>query len=154
MWVEHYSKGEVPVTERIKTREDWVTEETVRLTNILNKLVSMDEEIRSQGLTEVADIIPFFILGNMNLQEIATYLKGKLAAAQEVSTMLEKEKSIKEKLIKNSEEFVDLDKKTESKPQEQMLERTLEPEAPKTVSSDVPTENTPTSEVTDENANS
>lgn len=112
MWIEHYTKGEVPVTRDVKDRKDWIGSELIKLDNIMNKIVSENEEVRAAGLNEVADIIPFFILGDMNIQEIAAYLKAKQAAAKEVLTGIDKESALKERLSEAAkpEEFVEVKK--------------------------------------------
>lgn len=128
MWVEHYTKGEVPISEKIKDRSSWVKEEQVRLDNVLNKIASENEEIRAEGLKEVADIIPFFILGDMSIQDIAIYLKAKLTAAREVNDTLGKEAVLKERLEKAQTEFVEVEKKdTVAKTQELKQELPVEP---------------------------
>lgn len=128
MWVEHYTKGEVPVSEKIKDRASWVKEEQVRLDNVLNKIASENEEIRAEGLKEVSDIIPFFILGDMSIQDIAIYLKAKLTAAREVNDTLGKEAVLKERLEKAQTEFVEVEKKeTVAKTQELKQALPVEP---------------------------
>jgi hypothetical protein len=110
MWIDHYTNGEVPLSEKIKTRLDWVTLDAVLLENLLNKLISENEVLRAEALKEIAEIIPFFILGNMDLQSIAVYLKAKKAAAEIVRTNLLKEEEIKKALFESSKQtdvFVD-----------------------------------------------
>ena len=114
MWIEHYTKGEVPVTEKVKDRQGWVSEESIRLENVMNKIVSENEDIRAEGLREVSDIIPFFILGDMSLEDIAVYLRAKLAAAKEVSQNLQAEHSIKQRL-ENQTEYVEVERKQTEK---------------------------------------
>ncbi|NTU73144.1 hypothetical protein HGB07_03155, partial [Candidatus Roizmanbacteria bacterium] len=53
MWTEQYEKGEVPVTENIQSRAEWVEQDVVFITNTLNKLLSSDDELRQQGLDEM-----------------------------------------------------------------------------------------------------
>lgn len=130
MWIEHYSKGEVPVSEKIKDRASWVKEESVKLDNVLNKIASENEDIRAEGLKEVADIIPFFVLGDMTLEDIAMYLRAKQTAAKEVSQTLEQEHKIKERLEKQTE-YVEVQRQqTAAKTQE--LKQELKPEVAKT----------------------
>jgi len=129
MWVEHYTKGEVPVSEKITNRATWVKEEQVRLDNVLNKIASENEEIRAEGLKEVADIIPFFILGDMSIQDIAIYLKAKLTAAREVNDTLGKEAVLKERLEKAQTQFVEVEKK-EAVAKTQELKQELPIDAP------------------------
>ncbi len=123
MWLDHYSKGEVPVSEEVKTRTDWINKESIKIDNILNKLISDQEEVRAKGLEEVSDIIPFFILGNMSMQDIATYLKAKQSAAQAVKENIDREEKLKAKLKEASgdEEFVELSR---NKPQQ--ADKTME----------------------------
>lgn len=109
MWIEHYAKGEVPVSEKIKDRMAWVKEESVKLDNVLNKLASDNEEIRAEGLKEVADIIPFFVLGDMTLEDIAVYLRAKLTAAKEVADNLAQEQQIKKRLEQQTD-YVEVDR--------------------------------------------
>lgn len=127
MWVDHYVKGEVPISETIKDRATWVKEESVRLENVLNKIASENEEIRASGLQEVADIIPFFILGDMSIKDIAIYLKAKLTASKDVSKNLAAEKNIKDRLADNIE-YVELDRK-KTQPKAEVLKKTLTPES-------------------------
>lgn len=127
MWIEHYSKGEVPVSEKIKDRVSWVKEESVKLDNVLNKIASENEDIRAEGLKEVADIIPFFVLGDMTLEDIAMYLRAKQTAAKEVNHNLEQEHKIKERLEKQTE-YVEVERQqTTAKTHE--LKQELKPES-------------------------
>lgn len=126
MWMEHYTNGEVPFSNKIKTRADWIQEDAVKMDNILNKLISDSEEVRAKGLEEVSDIIPFFMLGNMQIQDIATYLKAKQAAARDVQQNVSREDALKEKLKAKSEDvFVEVPKEVE-KAKEQTLEMKME----------------------------
>jgi len=105
----------------------------VRLDNVLNKLASENVEIRAEGLKVVADIIPFFILGDMSIQDIAVYLKAKLTAAREVNDTLGKEAVLKERLEKAQTEFVEVEKKeTTAKTQELKQELPVNPGPAKT----------------------
>ena len=111
MWINHYLHGEVPVSETIKTREDWVHKDIIDIENVLNKIVSEDEDVRAEGLQQVADIIPFFMLANMSLTDVAVYLKAKRAAAKEVNEMMMRESAVKDRLqAQSQEEFVEVDR--------------------------------------------
>ncbi|PJE63416.1 hypothetical protein COU89_03425, partial [Candidatus Roizmanbacteria bacterium CG10_big_fil_rev_8_21_14_0_10_45_7] len=98
LWMNHYLHGEVPISETIKTREDWVNHDSVSIENILNKIISDNEEVRMEGLKEVADSIPFFVLADMSISDIAVYLKAKRAAAKEVLAIITRESAVKQKL--------------------------------------------------------
>lgn len=127
MWVEHYTNGEIPVTEKIKTRTDWVQADAVKMDNILNKLISDSEDVRAKGLEEVSDIIPFFMLGNMQIQDIATYLKAKQSAARDVERNVGREEDLKERLKAKSEDVVFVEKaKAKAQAQEQVMEMKMD----------------------------
>ncbi|MCR4326403.1 MAG: hypothetical protein NUV52_01985 [Candidatus Roizmanbacteria bacterium] len=110
LWMNHYLHGEVPISETIKTREDWVNHDSVTIENILNKIISDNEEVRTEGLKEVADSIPFFVLADMSISDIAVYLKAKRAAAKEVLSIITRESAVKQRLqatMQEAEVFVD-----------------------------------------------
>ncbi len=105
MWISQYEKGEIPKTENIFDRYQWVDNDIVLITNVLNKLYSDNEELKKQGLDEVSYILPLFIMNNLNGEQLVTYLKAKLEAAKMVKILLDKEKEIKEKIKKESEKI-------------------------------------------------
>jgi len=104
MWMNQYEKGEVPVSENIKSRQDWVDQDIVFITNTLNKLLSPNEELRQQGLDDVDYILPIFLINNLSGEQLITYLRAKLEAAKQVKMMIEKEKEITQKLKEKSDE--------------------------------------------------
>ncbi len=128
MWKQQYEKGEVPVAENIKTREEWVMQDTVFITNALNKLLSPNEELRQEGLDDIGYILPIFLINNLKGEEIIVYLKAKLEAAKAVQEEKQKEKEIEERLkAKTEEEFVEVAKpKEKEKAQEMKMEEKLE----------------------------
>ncbi len=90
LWIEQYKSGEVPVSDIVHSRLDWVTQDLEVITNILQKLISKDEKIRQQALDEIGFILPVFLMNNLSAQQLMTYLKAKAAAAREVRVELEK----------------------------------------------------------------
>jgi hypothetical protein len=104
MWKSQYEKGEVPKTEKITTREDWINNEIIFITNTLNKLLSPDKELQQQGLEEIGYILPIFLINNLTGEQLIVYLKAKLEAAKEVLQEKEKEKEIMDKLKNKQEE--------------------------------------------------
>jgi hypothetical protein len=119
MWTSQYEKGEVPVSENIASREEWVDQDIVFITNTLNKLMSPDDKLKAEGVDDLGYILPIFLINNLKGEELAVYLKAKLEAAKHVKEMKEMEKQITEKLkekSKDDEELVELDK---AKPKEE-----------------------------------
>lgn len=90
LWIEQYKSGEVPVSDIVHSRLDWVTQDLELITNILRKLISKDESIRQQALDEIGFILPVFLMNNLSATQLITYLKAKAAAAREVKVDLEK----------------------------------------------------------------
>lgn len=132
MWLNQYEKGEVPVTENIKDRTEWVSGDVVRITNILNKVTSQDKKMQEQGLDEVGFILPIFMVNNLSGEELLVYLKAKLEAAKQVGKDIEKEKSIRaEVTAKEQEELVEIDlPKKQEAAKEQMLQAELKLDVP------------------------
>lgn len=116
MWTKHYEEGEIPVSENIQTREDWISQEIVYITNTLNKILSSDEELRQEGLDELGYLLPIFLINNLKGEELIVYLKAKLEAAKLVQKLLNKEKSVRKDIQKeqDQEEFVDVKKSDEA----------------------------------------
>lgn len=116
MWTQQYEKGEVPASENITSREMWVDQDIVFITNTLNKLLSVDDKLRQEGIDDLAYILPIFLINSLKGEELIVYLKAKIEAAKAVKHDMDKEREITEKLKKKSEEteeFVDVKKKTE-----------------------------------------
>ncbi len=103
MWRQQYEKGEVPRTENIGTRDSWVDNDIVMITNTLNKLMSENQELKQEGLDEVGYILPVFMVNSLNGEQLVTYLKAKVEAAKSVKELFDKEKEITEKLKAESE---------------------------------------------------
>ena len=94
LWVSQYEEGEVPTSEDIHTRLDWIRQDTTVITNILNKFLSKDAKMRQQALDDVGFIIPVFLINNLNGAQLITYLKAKLSAAKQVGkTLIKKQET-------------------------------------------------------------
>jgi hypothetical protein len=104
MWTQQYEKGEIPATENIKTRSEWVDQDIVVITNTLNKLFSSDLTIKQQGLDEVGYILPIFLVNNLSGEQLVTYLKAKIEAAKTVQALIDREKEVTERLKAKVEE--------------------------------------------------
>jgi hypothetical protein len=120
MWTQQYEKGEIPATENIKTRDEWVDQDIVVITNTLNKLFSPDLQIKQQGLDEVGYILPIFLVNNLSGEQLVTYLKAKIEAAKMVKALIDREKEVTERLKAKVDE-VDV-----MKPKKKEAEKTME----------------------------
>ncbi len=133
MWTQQYEKGEVPTSENITSREQWVDQDIVFITNTLNKLLSSDDKLRQEGIDDLAYILPIFLINSLKGEELVVYLKAKIEAAKAVHHDMEKEKEITEKLKKKSEEteeFVEVKKKEETNDKTQELSQELPTSTP------------------------
>lgn len=135
MWTNQYEKGEIPITENITSRKQWVDQDTIFITNTLNKLLSPNDTLQQEGLDDLGYILPVFLINNLKGEELVVYLKAKLEAAKIVQTMLEKEYEVREK-IKGEEETVTVEKPKAEKEQktmtmEEKLEQKIETPLPK-----------------------
>ncbi|OGK56604.1 hypothetical protein A3I50_01345, partial [Candidatus Roizmanbacteria bacterium RIFCSPLOWO2_02_FULL_37_9] len=128
MWKNQYERGEVPVSDKIKSREDWIGQDVIFITNTLNKLVADSPELRQEGLDDLGYILPIFLINNLKGDQLMVYLKAKLEAAREVQEFKEKEKELEEKVKEEKvEEFVTVEKpKSEEKEKEMEMKQELE----------------------------
>ena len=125
MWSDQYQKGEVPLSNTINSRVDWLNTDIIALTNILNKITSADPQLKAQGLDDIGYILPIFMVNNMKGEELAVYLKAKLEAAKQVKHDIEKEEEIRGKLdSQKEEEFVEVER-----PKAQEAAKTMEMKA-------------------------
>ena len=88
LWVEQYRTGEVPISDQIHSRLEWVEQDSVLIADILTRLVSQDEKEREAALDDIGYILPVFLMNNLSGTQLITYLKAKLSAAKEVRVEL------------------------------------------------------------------
>ncbi|MEK7597090.1 MAG: hypothetical protein AAB441_00410 [Patescibacteria group bacterium] len=124
MWINAYEKGEIPKTENLRSRSEWVEYDIVLITNTLNKLLSDDKVLKAQALDEIGFILPIFLVNNLSGDQLVTYLKAKIEAARTVKTLIDREKEVTEKLKTKSEETVEV-----LKPKKKEAEKTTEMKA-------------------------
>lgn len=128
MWEHQYEEGEIPVQENITSREEWVEQDIVTITNVMNKILSPNVEIQQQGLDELGFIIPIFMINNLKGDQLVTYLKAKLEAAKMVKKLLDREKAVAERLKKKDDEEELVEIKRETKKEQAPLHMELEEE--------------------------
>ena len=121
MWTTAYEKGEIPKTENLRSRGEWVGYDIVLITNTLNKLLSDDKALKAQALDEIGFILPIFLVNNLSGDQLVTYLKAKIEAARTVKDLLDREKQVTERLKAGVEETVDV-----LKPKKKGAEKTIE----------------------------
>lgn len=108
MWMKHYQNSDVPISENIKSRKDWIAEDIQKLTNTINLLASTSVKDRQKGMENVAELLPFLLLGGFTDLETLSYIKAKLEAARLVMEESEHIEKAKEEAVKNEEELVSI----------------------------------------------
>lgn len=126
MWEENYQNGEVPISEKIHSREEWINQELDKLQNIIELLSNADAEKKKQGMQEVAGLLPFLLLGGFSEQETIVYLKAKLEAGKKVLSEMEKKKT-----EEASKETVDVENKKDEAHAEGHLHAEIDPDEDK-----------------------
>lgn len=125
MWVKHYREAPIMRSDTVNTREEWLDEDIVKLTNTSDLIASSDEIQKKKGLTQIGGMLPFLLLGGFSEIEAYTYLQAKLEAAKQAKEELGMVVKAKEEVKKeNSGEKVTVDvlkakdaKKDESSPE-------------------------------------
>ncbi len=123
MWADHYQRGELPLSENINNRKEWVERDIVLITNTLNKLLSDDPKLKQEGLDDISYILPIVLINNLSGEQLIAYLKAKVEAAKQVKELFEKEEEVRQKLKEKAEEEkipVEVKKKAEAAKQMEM----------------------------------
>lgn len=107
MWVNHYENGDIPISDTIKNRNQWIEADIISITNILNKLYSNDTKLKDEALNQISYILPVFMMNKMNGEQIAIYLKAKIEAGKQILNGMIKEEELKQS-IENNKEFVNI----------------------------------------------
>lgn len=108
MWMKHYQNSDVPISENIKSRDDWIAEDIQKLTNTINLLTSTSVKDRQKGMENVAELLPFLLLGGFTDLETLSYIKAKLEAARLVMEEMEHVDKAREEAKENEEELVSI----------------------------------------------
>lgn len=87
-WHKYYLSAQVPVSQTISSREQWIDSQLVSHDKILGQLVSSDDTQRKIGLKELGEIMPFMLMGDYSMLEIVLYLKGKIAGGKSALSAL------------------------------------------------------------------
>lgn len=98
MWSQNYQTADIPQSEKVKSRQDWVKGDIAKLESLISMMSSLNPETRKDALGEVSALLPFILLGGFSETEITAYLRAKLEGAKEVLVDLEKQKE-KETLV-------------------------------------------------------
>ncbi|HEY9658281.1 MAG TPA: hypothetical protein V6C65_07505, partial [Allocoleopsis sp.] len=94
MWKENYRNLEIPEG-MSGSRSDWIKDDISNIDEIVGMLSATDQEVVTQGLQEVSNILPFLMVGGFSQTEIVAYLKAKQDAAKEVAAELAAEEETK-----------------------------------------------------------
>jgi len=81
-WHKYYLSAQIPVSQTITNREQWINTQLASHEKILGQLVSSDDATRKAGLKELSEIMPFMLMGDYSMLEIVLYLKGKIAGGK------------------------------------------------------------------------
>ncbi len=83
LWQKAYKQYLVPsqYTEDVKGRSEWISNDVKDIEETVNMLNSPDADTKNKGIEKVSSILPFLLLGGYSFNEINSYLKIKLEAA-------------------------------------------------------------------------
>lgn len=94
LWSQNYQSLEVPQG-LSGSRADWVKDDIKKIGDTVNMLSSSDSEQQRKGMSEVAGILPFLLVGGFSQSEIISYLQAKQEAAKETLTIISQEEDSK-----------------------------------------------------------
>lgn len=125
MWEENYRSGEVPISDKIKSREDWIKQDMQKISSVIELLSSSDEDIKKQGVEQLSVILPFLLLGGFSDQETIIYLKAKLEAAKKELAEIELKQQEEESKVS-----IEQKQETDDKPKEMEAAATAQEPSP------------------------
>lgn len=84
LWEKAYRQYFVPqgYSEDVKGRIEWISGDIKDIDETINLFSSDDQDKKDEGMRKVANILPFLVLGGFTQEEMLTYLRTKLMAAQ------------------------------------------------------------------------
>lgn len=92
MWSENYRDLDVPQSiSGTQSRKQWISSDIADIEQTINLLTSQNSADVEEGMKQVADILPFLLIGGFSQTEIVAYLKAKLEAGKSVLEEVEKQ---------------------------------------------------------------
>ncbi len=92
MWSENYRDLEVPQSiSGTQSRKQWISSDILDIEQTISLLTSQNSADVEDGMKQVADILPFLLIGGFSQTEIVAYLKAKLEAGKSVLEEVEKQ---------------------------------------------------------------
>lgn len=85
-WLDYYQKGEIPKSAGTSDRRTWLQKETGTLEGILKDL--SDDKTRDRAVKKLEKVVPYALLGGVELTDLIIYVKAKLEAVKEAFTRL------------------------------------------------------------------
>jgi hypothetical protein len=98
LWLENYQHIDVP--EKYSNRRSWIEDDAESVSQVITLLSSPDPMKVREGLTSVANILPFLLIGGFSQTEVIAYLKAKGAAGRGALEELAKKEENEETLVK------------------------------------------------------
>ncbi len=105
MWTDNYKNMSIPQTAETgqMDRKTWVKSDLEKVTRAIDLLSSTDQQKVAAGMQEVANVLPFLLMGGFSQSEIVAYLKAKEQAGKTVLEDLEQNANEEETLIEAKE---------------------------------------------------
>jgi hypothetical protein len=97
LWLENYEQLDTP--EKYANRRSWIENDEKAVAQVITQLSSPDPIQVRAGLSSVASILPFLLIGGFSQTEVIAYLKAKLAAGKSALKELAKKEEDKETLL-------------------------------------------------------
>ena len=105
MWLDNYRTIEPPkdLSGKETSRDEWINNDIEKVNQAITLLSSSDQQKVSEGMSMVANILPFLLIGGFSKNEVISYLKAKAEAAKEALTEMKKKEEEEETMVSRSE---------------------------------------------------
>lgn len=94
LWSQNYQNLEVPQG-LAGSRAEWIKDDIKKIGDTVNMLSSGNVEEQRKGMNEVANVLPFLLVGGFSQAEIVSYLQAKQEAAKETLVTISQEEDRK-----------------------------------------------------------
>lgn len=106
MWQENYQNMETPVGSNglPSDKHSFIQQDIENITETINLLSSENQDNVDRGMSRVANILPFLLLGGFSKTEVVSYLKAKMEAAKAVLTGVDAKKEDEDTMVERKDE--------------------------------------------------
>ncbi len=101
LWTENYENIDPPkdLSGNQIERQQWIKNDMDKINQAIALLSSPEPEKVNQGMSMVANILPFLLIGGFSKSEVVAYLKAKMEAGKSVLSQVQKKETEEDSMV-------------------------------------------------------